>query len=240
MAPPNKILSHIDREEIIQKLTSGESVRGVEAWLESKYPHKTQSHLRLSSSTLQNFRTEHLNLSGQVLADITDSVFMTKEILKQEVIKQEVQSTKSYQEAINAIATERLDVQRELIEIFHILKIKVELLFNRLTGPGAEFSDKQERALAKHLDQMLQSLEHYKKYVEGHVERSEHSINVNIMSDQISLIRETVREILGDLDPQLSVMFMSRLNEKMRNLTYKTDSIQDIPVKNLHTSVGIE
>lgn len=224
MAPISKIHSHPDKDEIIQRLTTGESVRDVEAWIASKYPARTQTHLRVSSSTIQNFKSDFLNLKGQVLQDIKDAALLTKETIKYETQLADVQATNSYQEKINSIAQERLDQQRELIEIFHILKSRAEYFYNKLET--SDFSDKQEKAFQKYLDQMIVALEQYKKYVEGHQEVTRHDVNINIMSDQVSLIRESVREILSDLDPALAVKFMASLSAKMRNLSYhRTDDL---------------
>lgn len=219
MAPPNKIINHPDKELLIQRLTAGDSVRSVEAWIADRYPTRAQAHLRLSSSTIQQFRKEFLNISGEVLADISDASSLTKQAMKHEMIVDDVRATGAYKEAITAIATERLDVQRELIEIFHILKSRLEVMFDRVNAQG--FSDKMERSLRDLTGQMLDALEKYKKFVEGYTEKTEHSININVMQGQVGIIREAVREVVAELDPDLAVKFMGKLNEKMRALQYR-------------------
>jgi len=221
LAPQNKIINHPCRDEITRKLTSGESVRDISAWLADKYPATTQRHLRISPSSIQQFKRDHLNLTGQVLKDIKDASRQTKAIIKEEVTKDMVRQSTAYQEAIQAIAEEKLDVQRELVEVVHILKAKIEYFYNKLEMQ--DFSEKQEKAFQKYLDQMMHSLEAYKKYVEGHTETTEHNINVNIVTDQVGLIRESVREILLDMEPDMAVSFMGKLNGKMRNLSYNSE-----------------
>lgn len=219
MAPVNKVLNHLDKDEIIKKLTMGESVRAVESWLADRYPEESQAHLRISFSTLQNFKTQNLNIKGRVLEDIKDAARATQQAIKREVIQQEVESTNAYQEAIQAIAAERLDVQSELVEVFHILKSRVEHFYNKLQNQ--DFSDKQEKAFQKYIDQVMSALESYKKYVEGYNETVDHNINISIMTDQVGIIREAVREVLVEMDPEFAVRFMGNLNEKMRSLQYK-------------------
>lgn len=218
MAPQNKVLSHVDKDEVIRRLTSGESVRDVEAWLADKYPHKNQHHLRISFSTLQQFRSEFLNLKGAVLSDLTEVAQQTKEMIRQEAMKEEVRNTTAYREAITAIATEKLDTQRELIEIFHILKSRVEILYNNLQN--GQFHEKQEKALRDTMVQMMAALENYKKWVEGHVDTTRMEVSVNVVNDQVSILREAVREVLVEMEPELAVKFMAKLSEKMRDLKY--------------------
>lgn len=162
------------------------------------------------------------------MQDIKDAARLTNESIRKGVRQQEVENTNAYQEAIQAIAEEKLDVQRELVEIFHILKNRVEHFYNTLQN--GEFSDKYEKSFQKYIDQMMSALENYKKYVEGHTETIDHNINVNIMTDQVGRVREAVREVLVDMDPELAVQFMGKLNEKMRELDYKPP--ESLPVKN--------
>ena len=63
-----KVLVHPDKEEIIKQLLEGSSVKSVESWIKDKYPRKKRMHI--SYMTLQKFRSEHLNLRGEVLDDI--------------------------------------------------------------------------------------------------------------------------------------------------------------------------
>lgn len=223
MAPTHKVLNSPDKDQIIERLTRGESVRDVSAWLASKYPLTSQRHLRISYSSLQQFKKEYLNISGRVLQDIKDAERLTQESIRKDLIQEEVQSTNAYQEAIQSIVDERLDVQRELVEVFHILKARIEFFYNKLQSQ--EFSDKQEKAFQKYLDQSMKAMEDYKKYVEGYRETTEHNINVNIMTNQVGKIREAVREVLADMDPEIAVKFMGNLNEKMRDLPYEEHAL---------------
>jgi len=66
-----KIIKHVDKEEIIEQVTNGESVRGIASWLKNKYPNNKS--LWLSSVTLQKFRKDKLQLEGKVLKDIQEA-----------------------------------------------------------------------------------------------------------------------------------------------------------------------
>ena len=95
-----KVLNHPDKEELIKKLLEGESVKGVESWLKDKYPRKKRMHI--SYMTLQKFRTEHLNLKGEVLDDIKNRrIEVSKEASEAEA-RMIVKNSSAYQHPLKA------------------------------------------------------------------------------------------------------------------------------------------
>lgn len=222
MSIQNKVLAHPDKEIIIKWLTDGIPVREVEARLKEKYPKKPQGHLRISFSTLQQFRTEHLNLKEEVLSAIKEAGQLTRENIRREVISDEVKKTTSYQEKINSIASDQLSVNKELVKVFNLIEDRMEAFYDRIAN-NSTVDVREERVFQKYLEQFTSVLEHYKKYVEGYTETSNHNININIMNDQVGLIREAVREVLSETEPELAVKFMGKLNSKMGNLIYRAD-----------------
>jgi len=57
-----KILFHKDKDEIIRRLTRGDSLDKVEAWLKNKYKDARYKKRHVSRKTLQKFRQEYLGL----------------------------------------------------------------------------------------------------------------------------------------------------------------------------------
>lgn len=239
MAPHNKVLQHPDRDDIIKMLTEGMPVRDVEAKLKTKYSKRHQAHLRVSASSLQVFKTEHLNLKGEVLASIKEATKLTRETIKQAVIREEVKKSSIYQEKINAIADDQLSVHKELIKAFSLIESRIEFFYNKIASDGHPDA-RDERVFQKYLEQFTKILEDYKKYVEGYTETSEHNININIMNDQVVLIREAVREVLAEIEPELAVLFMGKLNTKMNNLIYRADGQKsaDLLISNMVINDG--
>lgn len=198
------------------------SVRDIEKRLAEKYPKKNQEHLRISHSTIQSFKSKHLNLTGKMLEDIKEHGQNLRAWSKHKEEQLAVQETSAYQKAIAQIAEEELDVRRELLKIFTIIESRIEALFERLDGN--DFSNKDvEKALQGYLDQFMKVLDQHKKYVEGYKDTTEHNINITVMNDQVLILREAIRETMAEIDPGVALQFMNKLNSRMRELDYNNE-----------------
>lgn len=222
MAPPNKLISHPNREDIIKWLTEGVSVREVEARLAQLYPRKNQGHLRVSASTIQSFKVQHLDLKGKMLEDIKEHHALAQQLVKMRQQKDEVQTTSAYQDAIAKIAENELNTSDQIIKVFFIVEDRIEALFNKVHETDYVNRD-AEKLLQGYLDQLMKAFEQHKKYIEGHKDTTEHNINITVMNDQVTVLREAIRETLAETDSELAVRFMDKLNAKMRNLVYNTN-----------------
>jgi Ni,Fe-hydrogenase I large subunit len=129
----------------------------------------------------------------------------------------ELQSTSAYQNKLNEIVDSKLDVQRELIKIFSVLEARIEHFYNLLQTHQFPNS-REERVFQGYIDQLIKLLDSYKKYVEGYNDSIEHNININVMNNQIDLVRDSVRAALEEVSPELSIKFMGILSRNMRAL----------------------
>lgn len=228
MPRQNKILSHPDKEEIIEWIMDGVPVRDISDRLKERYPKKRQAHLRVSFSTVQLFKTEYLNLNKELVEAAKRARQGQEKVIKMEAAKEEIRKLPSYQEKMNELVDSELNVRNEILKIYSLIDSRMEYFFNKLQEH--EFPNpKEEKVFQGYIDQFLKLLEHYKKFVEGYTDKVEHNINVNIINDQVTILREALREVLMDTDPELVVAFMNKLNLKMRSLEYGQDEIvQDL------------
>lgn len=219
MAPQTKITSHPDKEEIISQLVNGTPVRDVAEYLRIKYPGEDNSHLRVSFSTIQNFKKNYLDLDGQVARDVRAAAADAISRQRLDDGLEAVSETSAYRKKINEIVDGKLDVQREILKIFVLLESRVEHFYNLLSN--YEFPNaREERVFQGYIDQLIKLIESYKKYVEGYSESVEHNININVMNDQINVVREAVRKSLEETSPDLAIKFMDNLNKNMKTLEY--------------------
>ncbi len=216
MAPSVKLIAHPDKEEIISQLVNGVPVREVADWLRERYPDPEHEHLRVSFSTIQNFKKQFLNPEMHVNRDIRAAA---AEAVRREEITRAVESTSAYQEKIAEIADSKIDVQKELYKIFVVLESRLEYFYNMLSENRVP-STREERVFQGYIDQLMKLMESYKKYVEGYSESVEHTVNINIMNEQIVIIRDAVKEALSEASPDVTIKFMDNLNRKMRSLEY--------------------
>lgn len=208
-----KILNHPDKETLIKKLLEGESVKGVEAWLKDKYPRKKRMHI--SYMTLQKFRTEHLNLRGEVLEDIKNKrVEVSKEESEAEA-RMIIKNSSAYQQKIEEIASGELDVTRRLLEMDSLVNSRIEYYYNLLQTGG---SIKEDKIFLEYINTMKSLMQDWKKYIEGVADQKiEHNININVINEQARILKESVMEILYQMDPELVPVFVNSLNKKMNH-----------------------
>jgi len=208
-----KVLNHPDKEEVIKKLLEGESVKGVESWLKDKYPRKKRLHI--SYMTLQKFRTDHLNLRGEVLDDIKNR---RADISKEETEAEArliIKSSSAYQQKIDEIASGELDATRRLLEMDSLINSRIEYYYNLLQSGG---SIKEDRVFLDYINTMRSLMQDWKKYIEGVADQKiEHNININVINEQARVLRESVMEILHKMDPDLIPVFVDALNRRMNN-----------------------
>lgn len=215
-----KVLNHPDKEKIIEKLLSGESVKEIESWLEKKYPRSKRLHI--SYMTLQKFRSENLNIKGDVLEDIKNKkTEIDKKNLEIET-KMIVQSSNAYQKKIDEIASSELDVTRRLLEMDRLVNSRIEYYFNLLETGG---SIKEDRIFLEYVNTMKSLMQDWKKYIEGVADKKiEHNININVVNEQAKILKETILEILREMDPKLIPLFVDRVSYRMKQLDVYQDS----------------
>jgi len=223
-----KILKHPDKEEIIELLNNGESVRGVEAKLKEKYPNN--KGLWLSSVTLQKFRKDHLQLEGRVLKDIQEAGRVQKQMTEEQERQKQLEASDAYNRTINEIANSKLDVARRILELDKIIETRMEYWFNAVSS-GEESASKGDKELRQFMDRQMNLLAQYKKFVEGLADKTiDHNVNITVFNDQIAVIRDVIRECIADFEPERAMLFLEKLNEKMANTTYRPQALPE-PVK---------
>lgn len=206
-----KVLVHPDKEDIIRMLLEGESVKSVEAWIKEKYPRKKRMHI--SYMTLQKFRSEHLNLKGEVLEDIKNRRTEIDKESSEAEARMIVQSSSAYMQKIDEIASTELDVTRRLLEMDALINSRIEFYYNMLQNGG---SIKEDKIFIDYINTMKSLMQDWKKYVEGFADQKiEHNININVINEQARILRESVMEVLSELNPELVSKFVLRLNSKL-------------------------
>lgn len=218
-----KILFHPDKDLIIKKLLDGESLKSVEAWLTKKYP--SQKRLKISWITLQKFRKEHLNLHGDLLNDIQNAKNGSTEL----AIKDALSKSTHYQDKINEIADEKLDVSRKLKEMDKIVSARMEFYYNTLAS--AEGGLKEDRMMLEYMREYRSILESWKKFIEGHADKKiEHNININVVNEQLNVLKGIVFEVLQEMDPMLVTIFVEKLNRRFTDINVGTEEYKRLTV----------
>ncbi len=218
----NKVLRHPEKETIISKLTKGDSVKDVERWLKKKHP--TSKRLQISYMTLQKFRTEYLDLKGEVLEDLKNKRKQKESDSEEMERRAIVMSSNAYQEKLEEIASTELDVTRKMLEMEKLISSRLEFYYNTIIdGGGVDI--KEEKMFLEFLNMQRNLMADWKKWVEGVADKTiEHNINVNVVNEQVNVLKSVVYETLQELDPSMVPLFVEKVNSRLGDMNYNGDS----------------
>lgn len=212
----NKVLKHPDKEDIIKMLLDGDSVKEVEGWLKKKYPKSRR--LQISYMTLQKFRSEHLNIKGDVLDDIKNKRYEVKKSTEEAEAKMMLLNSSHYKDKINEIASTELDVTRRLLELDTIITSRIEYYYNLLQNGG---SIKEDKIFLEYINSLKSLMQDWKKYIEGFADKKiEHNISVSVVNDQARVLQSVMYEVLQEMSPDLVPIFIDRVNKRVNTITY--------------------
>lgn len=229
----NKILLHPDKNTVIRMLMEGKGVRTVAKFLREKYPKDRSKHI--STPTLQTFRKQKLNLDGDALGVIKQA---TKERYHRKMAKKEdaqIRRLPAYKEKLKEVISYHVDIQNELKELLVLVKARIEDLFNK--AADGDITINEEANLQRYFQLITTTIERWAKYVEKIADRTVQTTNVNItvIEDQMSIMREAVRETISEMSPDLAIRFLDRLNQKITMLSYRKNP--DISFQKIKTDV---
>jgi len=221
MEKQNKVFGHPEREEIIKKLLNGESVKKVEAWLKRKHPRKRR--LQISYATLQKFRKEHLGVHGEVLDNLKTARKESDSDSDALNARSIISNSSAYQQKLDEIVSTELDANRKILEMLTLVSTRIEFYFNTLqTNNG---SLKEDKMLIDLLNTQRGLVQDWKKYVEGVADKTiDHNINITVVNEQVTVLKNIVFEVLQDLDPSLIPMFVEKVNSKLINTKHNSES----------------
>ena len=99
-----------------------------------------------------------------------------------------------------------------------LISARMEYYFNIVSAGGNMHNDK---ILLEYINSMRSILADWKKYVEGVADKTiEHNVNIQVVDTQVKVLKEAMFEVLKEMDPQLILVFMDKLNKKMQMLNY--------------------
>jgi len=214
-----KILSHPDKEEIIKRLVEGESLRSVEAWLKEKYTDKKK---HVTYITLHGFRKDYLNIKGEYLSDIQEIRRAKDAAEKEEERIETIKNTSAYKEKLEEIVDAEIDVSRRLLEMEALVNSRLEYYFNILQAGG---SIREDKIFIEYINILRGLMSDWKKFIEGHSDvKVDHNININVVMQQVTIIKNVVSEVLGELDSSMVPVFIEKLNNKLDVVDYEKES----------------
>jgi hypothetical protein len=210
----SKLLAHPDKEEIFDKLTRGIKPKDISDWLKLKYPNRDQSHLRLSAKLLKDFTDNNMDLYNVLKSDIIDTKAGKKQDKK---IAESLLNNKTYRERLNELADTEIDIKRVITEIVFLIRERIEQYFDRMQENPNNL--KPDYGLIRWFEVLLNAVEKFDKIINNAPDQIiQHNVTMQAVSNHTALFQDVIREVLAEMDPEASFLFMERLRERMELL----------------------
>lgn len=210
-----KFLQHPDKDYLISKLIEGATPKELYEWLAEKYVSDAEKRFVLSEDLLKTFKDKNLDF----YVTIRNDVLATKGSPESEQLDKAVQLSlgrnKKYKERLLELTSQEIDIKQKVKSLVNKIELRAEQVFDQLQENDPD-DFKDDHTLIKWLTLLMESLDKCNKIVNeapDHIVQHQHT--VQITDQQISMIIDTVREILIGIDYEASLLFMERWSEKI-------------------------
>jgi hypothetical protein len=235
-----RVANHPDREEIIKQLLAGSSAKEVSQWLTEKYPDSDEHHL--AHTVLQHFRKTYLDLDRSTInalrrekkkkelglpnnpnvSAFIDKGDWTEEERNQNIAKV-LMSSPTYQQKLKESIGAALDGPMLLKQLTSLLQARLEVYFNEIAS-GTTVGDtlKADKMFAEYVSLFKDVVKDYKKVEQDYNSvPDEGTIDLDVVHKMIGVVRDTVKEMFGQIDANLALEFTDRLHTNLSVMRYE-------------------
>lgn len=202
-----KILEHPDKDEIITKLTMGESTRELAKWLKFKYPK--QKKYTLTHNTLDKFRRNHLRIYGDILTNI-------KAKTKAQIEKETIRATKTYAEKIQEAVQTQVDWKEKLLKLMNVVETRFAQLYDFSQSNVNDYQP--DKTMLEWMNKILQIIQEIRK-IEGAPDQViQHNVTVQTIDQHANILQQAIINTLEELDWEQSSILIDKLNRNIEAL----------------------
>lgn len=216
---PAEIANHPDRARIMELLNSNIPLDEIVKAINKKYSRLQDKDKRISLPALE--KTKRIFKAYKVQTESKEEKAAQK-INDNFLKKAGAEVNDNYTALEEKAKTTDIHVESQISTILVVLEERTKRLYNTISN-NDYISEKDEKAFITNVQTLIAALEKLNKF--RNEERALNSanntnININIMNDQLSIIRGAIKETLMALDPSMALLFMSKLNEKLNGMNY--------------------
>jgi hypothetical protein len=211
MADFSIIANSPDCQEIISKLMSGISPKAVAQWLKLKYPNPEQSHLRITQKLLKEFADSPMtDLYSQVKKD-------RAALASGGNISAALADNKVYRERIQETIGKEIDIVNLVKNLVTAAYQRMEQVFDVIQENPRNF--KGDNYLLRYLAELTSAAERLEKIRLGTGDQLlQHNVTMEAVEAHTAVLQDTVREVLAEIDPDMAMLFMEKLNAKLSKM----------------------
>jgi len=215
-----KLLESPDLDEITSKLLMGATTKDIHEWLKIKYPSPGDSAFVLSEKMLKAFQEKYLDIYSTIKEDLYKTKSESEQLSKE--LELSVKGNKTYKQALAELATNELDIKKMIVGMVCQIELRIGQVFDQIQENPDNL--KGDRVLMEWFDRLANSLEKYHKLVIEPPQQNSvvNNYNFNMVDETASVFYEAIKEVLNEMDVEVSLLFTEKLTEKLNKLKEKT------------------
>jgi hypothetical protein len=210
----NKIKDHPDKEQIVERILAGDSVRVIEAWLKQKYP--MNKNLQISFISLQSYRKNYLNLEGDVIKELQAQRQQLQVDRKYELQQDTIKQTHAYQAGLNNyVQSSLIDYNAEIMRLMNDIRDGIDKLKEMDQKKGSHLN---HQAIAGYLDKYKAVIELHNKMIREQEKKqgAQLSEDYAILEQKLQILIDAVKDAFNQTNPDGLFVFMAIVKDKMR------------------------
>lgn len=212
------ILSHPDKEEILSKSILGVCAKDVYEWLKAKYSAPAEKKFIISQKVIEDFQDNYLDLYQHFANDLNQVKQVNEGILPEEELRSSIQNNKTYRERLKEYANQEIQIKDTIMGLVRIIESRVEQVFDKIQEEPNNTS-KADYVLIQYLTILTQNIDKLNKVINDAPDQIvQHNITIQVLDQHISVFQDLIKEILSELDLEMSLRFMDLYNEKMKRV----------------------
>ena len=214
-----KILDHPDKEEIINKLLIGLSVKDINQWMEAKYSNVSEAKFIISENMLSSFKDDYLDIYSLIQSDLTKTKTALANNTNTSDVDLALQNSPSYKEIMIKSVSQEMDIRAIIKNLCLAIENRLSTVFDVIQADPQNINTRLDRLLIEYTEALGNILEKYYKFTEAPANNLvQHNVTLHVVDQHISVFHDVIKEILSQMDLETSLYFMEVFNEKMSKL----------------------
>jgi hypothetical protein len=214
-----KIRNHVDRDEIISKLSIGITPKDINEWLSHKYAEANEKKLIISLKDLISFKDNYLDIYNDIKADFAAA----KNALvsgTSDSLELSVQNNTDYKNLVIKTVSQEHDLKEQAGRLVTAIETRLAQIYDHIQEDPRNINTKVDYVLIKYAEVLGGLLEKAYKIIEGGPDQIiQHNVNIQQNIDiNRSVFYEAIRETLQEIDIETSMLFMEKFTEKFNRL----------------------
>lgn len=209
----DKIMNHPDKDEIVQRLIGGDSVRLIASWLKNKYPNSSRN--QISYISLQSFRKNFLHMEADALKEIQKQRKDMQLQRRQDLQQEAVHKTAAYQVGLaNYVQDSIIDYNQEILGLIEDCKDGIRGLKDMNTNKGSHLN---HQAITAYIARLQGVVELHHKMVKDQEKKAGSRLadDYDTLSKKLEIIVSSVKEAFNQTNPEALPVFLQLVKEKM-------------------------